>query len=345
MKAAVFHGPGDMKVEETRKPACPDGGAIIKISGSMICGSDIKICNNGHPSLVPPQILGHEACGIISELNDNCGIYKIGDRVALQPSVPCGRCVNCQKGWFNICESQFNYSLHYPGTFAEYVAVPEQALRMGNLVKAPDALTDEEVCLAEPLACVLNGQELLNIRPGETVLIVGAGPIGILQAEMAKVSGAGKILLADISADRLEMARVFGYTGYINAGSTDLVEEVLRLTDGRGVNVAIVTAPSRGPMEQAAGALEYRGRLSLFGSLKKGDSMISVDSRPIHYKELSVIGASSSSAAHIKRALDILAAGMIDAKNIVTHRLPLDKIMEGIELGAAGKAIKIYIYN
>ena len=345
MKAAVFHGPNDMRVEDIPIPQCPDKGALVKLSGSMICGSDIKIYKNGHPAVHPPHIIGHESCGRIVELGDIAGDYHVGDRVTIQTSIPCGKCKNCHRGYFSICENLLGISQNYPGVFAEYVAIPEQAMNMGNLIKAPDCLTDEEVCLSEPLGCVINGQDQLDIRPGEEVLIIGAGPIGILHAELARASGAGRVILAEKSANRLEMAKRFSYSDYVDTGNFGLVEEVLRLTHGRGVDVAIVTAPAREPMEQAAETLDFRGRLSLFSSLGKGNSAITIDSRPIHYKELKVIGSYSSGVIHMKRALNILSTGMIHSKEIITHRLPLDHIVEGIRLGADGLALKVYLNN
>jgi L-iditol 2-dehydrogenase len=344
MKAAVFYGPGDMRVEEVPLPECPPGGALVKLSGSMICGSDIKIYNNGHPNIKPPHITGHESCGRLVEMKAEIPGIKIGDRVTVQTSIPCGSCNNCHRGWFNICENLKGISQNYNGVFAEYVAIPEQAVKMGNLIKAPDSLTDEEVCLSEPLACVINGQDFLSIKPGENVLIIGAGPIGILHAELAKYSGA-RVIIAEKSPSRLEMAKGFSYSAYIDTGKYSLVKETLSLTNGSGADVAIVTAPVREAMEQAVEALDFRGRLSFFGSLKKGDSNITIDSRPIHYKELMLYGASSSGTIHMKRALGILAGGVINSKGIVTHRLPLNKIVEGIKLGIEGKGIKVYLDN
>jgi L-iditol 2-dehydrogenase len=344
MKAAVFYGPGDMRIEEAPTPECPPGGALVKLSGSMICGSDIKIYNSGHPNIKPPHITGHESCGQIVELKTTAGNHKIGERVTVQTSIPCGKCDNCHHGWFNICENLQGISQNYNGVFAEYVAIPEQAMNMGNLITAPENLTDEEVCLSEPLACVINGQDFLHIKPGENVLIIGAGPLGILHAELAKYNGA-RVILAEKSKTRLEMAEAFSYAAYINTDKDNLIEETMRLTGSRGADVAIVTAPVRTAMEQAVETLDFRGRLSFFGSLKKGDSNITIDSRSIHYKELVLYGASSSGTIHMKRALNILAGGVIDSKRIVTHRLPLDKIVDGIKLGMEGKSIKVYLDN
>ncbi len=345
MKAAIFYGPNDMRVEEIPRPECPKKGALIKVSGSMICGSDIKIYKNGHPAINHPHILGHESCGEIVALGDLDEDYAVGDRVTVQTSIPCGKCKNCHRGYFNICENLLAISLNYPGVFAEYVAVPQQAINMGNLIKVHASLSDEEVCISEPLACVINGQEQVEIQLGEEVLVIGAGPIGILHAELAKMSGASSVIIAEKSPMRLEMAKKFGYSDYIHTEGCDLVEEVRRITYGRGVDVAIVTAPAKEPMEQAVELLDFRGRLSLFGSLVKGKSRISIDTRPIHYKELKVIGASSSSVIHMQKALDILKTGAINTKDIITHRLPLDKIVEGIMLGAEGKALKVYLNN
>ena len=344
MKGAVFYGPGDMRAVEVPTPACPVGGALIKLSGAMICGTDIKIFKNGHPRVKPPHIIGHEMCGRILEIDAEGSGLKAGDRVTVQTTIPCGKCRMCQEGNFNICEDLRGISQDYDGAFAEYVAIPEQAMRMGNLIKVQDdALTDEVVCLAEPLGCVINGQELLEIKPGEDVLVIGAGPIGILHAELARISGAGRVFMAENSENRLNIAKGFGYTHYIDAGKTDLIGETLRLTGGRGVDAAIVTAPARAPMEQAVETLALRGRLSLFGSLGKGDSSITIDSRAVHYKELKIIGSSSSATKHMKKALNILSTGRISTDKIITHRLPLSEIVEGLELGIKGEALKVYL--
>lgn len=345
MKAAFFYGSEDMRVLDIPIPACPEGGALVKLNGSLICGTDTKIFRNGHPRISPPQIIGHESCGEIVEIDDKSSPLKIGDRVTVQTSIPCGKCEMCQKGIFNLCETIEAISWNYPGTFAEYVAIPKKAMALGNLVKAPDNLTDEEVCLAEPLACVINAHELIKIVPGESILIIGAGPIGILNAELARISGAGTVIVAQRSPNRLEMAKKFGYTHYIDTGREDLVKEVMRITNNKGVNAAIVTAPEKSVQEQALQTLSLRGRLSLFASLSPDKSGITLDSRLIHYKELTVVGAASSTACQIKKALNILSTKNIRTENIITHVLPLEKIVDGIKMSISGDALKVYIKN
>lgn len=345
MKAAVFYGPGDIRVEEVKNPVCPEGGALIKLHGSLICGTDMKIYKNGHPKIRPPQIIGHESCGHVVEIDSPSYGVKVGDRVTLQTTLYCGKCEMCQRGMFNLCKDVDAISWSYPGTFAEYIAVPERALNFGNLIKAPDNLTDAEVCLAEPLACVINGQQLLKIVPGESVLVIGAGPIGILHAELARISGAGKVVLAENSQNRLAMARKFEYDGYIDTGRSDLVEEARKATAGRGFDVTIVTAPVAPVQEQAFKTLGTRGRLSLFGSLPEGRSQLKIDARNIHYNEIGIFGASSSTTYEMEKALQILASERFRTDLIITDTLPLEKIVEGIQMDCEGKALKVYLKN
>ena len=344
-KAAVFHGPGDLRLATVSKPSCPPGGALVRLAGSMICGSDVKIAKNGHPAVVPPRVLGHEGCGVIEEMDGDCPGCAAGARVAIEPNIPCGNCVNCQRGWFHICINSQSFSLHHDGVFAEYLAVPPRALAMGNLIPVGPGTSDEQACLAEPLACVLNGQEPLAIQPGESVLVIGAGPIGILHAELALLSGASNVIVAETSPSRLEAARSFGRAHVIDSSAENLPDAVLAATDGRGADVAIVTAPAREPMEQGVHALGFRGRLSLFSSLAKDASAITIDSRAVHYKELRIFGASSSSARHMKQALSILGAGGINASRVITHRLPLSRLARGMDLAARGEALKVFISN
>lgn len=345
MKAAIFYGPGDIRVEQFEKPVCPDGGALLNICGTTICGSDTKIYKNGHPKINPPLIIGHECCAEIVEIKAKQTHLKLGDRVTMQTSIPCGSCEMCMKGIFNLCVGIKCISLDYHGTFAQYTAVPAKALEMGNIIKVPENLTDEEVCLAEPLACVINSQNFLNIEPGQSVLIIGAGPTGILQAELAKRRGAGEIFVAQRSANRLKQAQKFNYSAYIDTNKDDLVESIMQLTKGKGVDICIVTAPVHAVQQQAIKTLAYRGKLSLFGSLGVGNSEIAVDSRLIHYKEISVFGAASSTSYQMHQALKILSAGGIRTSDLITHTLPLERIVEGINLSLNGESLKVYIKN
>lgn len=343
MKAAVLQEPGNFTLRDIEKPNRPPGGALVELSGSLICGSDIKISNNGHAAIREPRVLGHEGVGTIVELDGEGAGNFVGQRVAIQPSIYCGHCDNCVKGRYNICENIRSLSLHMDGVFAEYVAVPAEAVAMGNLVAVPGDISDEVACLAEPLACVINGQQPLDIRPGESVLVIGAGPIGILNAELARLSGASPVLLAQHSEKRLALARPFGYDYYINNGEQDLKAAVDEITSGKGLDVVIVTAPARAPMELAPELLGFRGRLSYFSSLPSGDSAITIDSRTLHYKELQFFGASSSSVDDMRRAMNILGSGRVSTDKLITHRLPLAEIESAMALAKSGEALKVYI--
>ncbi|MCL1854738.1 MAG: alcohol dehydrogenase catalytic domain-containing protein [Clostridia bacterium] len=345
MKAAILYAPGDMRVETIEKPICPPGGALVKLHASLICGSDLKIYQHGHPKTPMPQIIGHESCGTIEAIDAPGSGLQAGDRVTIQTSIPCGRCLMCQQGSFNLCENLEAISWGLPGTFAEYIAIPRNAMEHGNLIKVPDSLRDEEVCLAEPLACVINGQELVGFSPGETVLVIGAGPIGLLHAELARAGGAGRILLAERSPNRLKMAEAFGYDRLIDTKAGPLPEQVLTATGGRGANVVSVTAPARAAQEAAVACAALKGRISLFGSLPAGDCAITLDSRAIHYRELKVFGAFSSSVNNMMKALKILASSRIRTDLIITHTMALERIVEGIQIAIRGEALKVLIRN
>lgn len=345
MKAAVFYGADDMRIMDVPKPACPPGGALVRLSGSLICGTDTKIYKNGHPRITPPQIIGHESCGVLEAIDAPDYAIAPGERVTLQTSIPCGKCDMCQRGIFNLCESIEAISWKYAGTFAEYVAVPRDALALGNLIRVPESLPDAQACLAEPLACVINGQELVGIVPGETVLVIGAGPIGILHAELARISGAGRIVIAEQNPARIGKARTFGYSAYIDTSREDMAAAIKSMTGGKGADVTIVTAPAKAAQEQAFETVAPRGRLSLFGSLPSGKSTLEIDSRTIHYKEIRVAGAASSTAYQMKKALSILATGQIRADMMITHTLPLDNIVKGLTLAMNGEALKVYLKN
>jgi L-iditol 2-dehydrogenase len=345
VKAAYYYAPGDIRVEEAPIPDCPPGGALVKMIGNTICGTDVETYKNGYFMITPPQILGHECCGEIAEI-DNKGLeLKIGDRISIQPNISCGVCRYCQQGIFNLCEKMESMPCNYSGTFADYVAVPEKAVSAGNILKVPENVSNQEACLGEPLACVLNAQELLDIELDDTVLVIGAGPIGLLNAEIARIRGAKQIIIAENVQERIEKAKEFNYSGYINTGQEDLVEGVMGITDGIGADVVICTAVNRRVQERAVEALAYRGRLSLFAALPLEEPDISVSNRTIHYRELKIVGGVFCTNHQMKQGLDILSRGVIKSKKIITHTLPLEKITEGIELCLQGKSLKVYLEN
>ncbi|HEX4724397.1 MAG TPA: alcohol dehydrogenase catalytic domain-containing protein, partial [Pseudonocardiaceae bacterium] len=309
------------------------------------CGTDVKIFRFGHHHIVPPRVLGHEIAGDIVGIGDGiAGEWSVGDRVQVIAAIPCGQCADCRRGWQTVCPNQESMGYHYDGGFAEYLVVPAKVLAVDGVNRIPAHVDHVSASVTEPLACVLNGQEIAGVGDGDSVVVVGAGPIGCLHVRLARARGAREVFLVELNPARLELAAdLVRPDAAICAGQTDAVDAVLKLTDGRGVDVAITAAASGQAQQDALRMLARRGRISFFGGLPKDDPMISLDANLVHYRELTIVGASGSSPAQNRAALDLIATGAVRVDDLVTHRMPLTDVLRAIRTVADGEAIKVTI--
>ncbi|HTL40190.1 MAG TPA: zinc-dependent dehydrogenase [Pseudolysinimonas sp.] len=344
MKAATFYAPGDIRLEEIDEPDVAPGEVKLRVRACSTCGTDVKISRAGHPNMSPPQVMGHEIAGEIVAVGAGVEVWAPGDRVQVIAAIPDGTCPDCLAGHQAICPNQTSMGYQYPGGFAEYMIVPAAVLAVDGLTRIPDGLGYAEASLAEPLACVLNGQELARVGAGDTVVVIGSGPIGCLHVRLARARGAARIILIDLNPDRLSAAAALVRPDHTVATDTqDPVAAVLDLTGGRGADVVITAAASGTAQEQGLRMLARRGRLSLFGGLPRDASTISVDANLVHYRELTLVGVNGSTPQQNKRALELIASGAVPVSDLITHRLPLGDVLEGIEIVARGDAIKVTI--
>ncbi len=330
MKAAVLEQLEQMVVKEVERPSIDGDSILMKVEAVGICGSDIRIFRHGNNRVTLPQVLGHEAAGRIVELGSNVNKFKIGDRISLGADVPCGECIFCEAGIGNNCQINYAMGYQFAGSFAEYVLLNKTMVNYGPIHKIPDHISYEEAALAEPLACVLNALELSNIKLGDSVVVIGAGPIGCMIIEIAKLMGATKVILVQRSRPRLEMAKQFGAHAYICSSEENAIERVLEETGGLGADVVITSNPSPEAQVDAIYMAKNRARVNFFGGLPKGKSMVTLDTNIIHYKELFVHGAHGSLPAHHQKAIDLIGSGVIDMKRYISHRYPLDEINQAI---------------
>jgi L-iditol 2-dehydrogenase len=344
VKVARFYAPGDIRLEEITEPQVSAGEVKIRVRNCSTCGTDVKISRSGHPNMTPPQVMGHEIAGEIVDVGDGVVGWVAGDRVQVIAAIPDGTCADCLAGRPTVCAHQLSMGYQFPGGFAEYMIVPREVLRVDGLNRIPEGLGYAEASLAEPLACVLNGQELSRVGPGDVVVVIGSGPIGCLHVRLARARGAAKVILVDLNADRLKKAADLVKPDLaIPSESTDPVAAVLEATEGRGADVVITAAASGAAQEQGLRMLARRGRLSLFGGLPKDHPTITVDSNLVHYRELTIVGVNGSSPAHNREALELIASGAVPVTDLITHRLPLDDLLEAIEIVARGDGIKVTI--
>jgi L-iditol 2-dehydrogenase len=342
VKVARFHAPGDIRAEDAPEPEPGPGDVKIRVRNCSTCGTDVKIFRFGHHHIRPPRVMGHEIAGEVVAAGADVTGWAPGDRVQVIAAIPCGRCEECRRGHLTVCPDQESMGYHYDGGFAEYTVVPAKVLAVDGLNRIPDGVGFAEASVAEPLACVLNGQELARVGDGDDVVVIGAGPIGCLHVRLARARGAARVFLADINPERLEMS-----AGRVRPDAAitgpDLVEQVLKLTDGRGADVVVTAAASGAAQEQALRMAARQGRISFFGGLPKDDPVIACDSNLVHYRELTLVGANGSSPAHNARALRLIATGAVPVADLITDRLPLDGVLDAIGTVARGAAIKVTI--
>lgn len=344
MKVARFHAPGDIRVEDAPEPSPGPGEVKIRVRNCSTCGTDVKIYKYGHHHIRPPRVMGHEIAGEVAELGEGVTGWTPGDRVQVIAAIPCGRCEECARRRPTVCPNQESMGYHFDGGFAEHTIVPAKVLAVGGLNRIPGGLGFAEASVAEPLACVLNGQELARVGEGDDVVVIGAGPIGCLHVRLARSRGAGRVFLADVNPERLAMSagRVLPDAA-IGGRDVDVVDEVLKLTGGRGADVVVTAAASGEAQRQALHMAARQGRISFFGGLPKDDPVIELDSNLVHYRELTLVGANGSSPSHNAQALDLIASGAVPVSDLITHRIPLTEVLEGIGVVARGTAIKVTV--
>lgn len=337
MKSAMLYGKEQIRVTEVPKPTINSREILLKVKAASICGSDVRMIQNGYPGVdeTHPLTLGHEFAGIVEAVGEDVEGYTAGMRITAAPNWGCGICHHCTRGDTHLCAAGYRaFGINKPGGFAEYVVIPEDVIRQGNITEIPDSLSFEEAALIEPFSCVLNGQELTGINTGDTVLVVGAGPIGILHALLARTTGAAKVMMNDLSAERLAVAREIMPDLVTIEG--DLTQRVLAETDGRGVDVAIIAAPAPSAQEQSLQYMAMNGRVLFFGGLPKGRENVSLDSNVIHYRQLRIVGSARANIQQFKTCMALVGSGRIPVDSLVTGRYTIDEFPKAVQ--AAGQA-------
>ena len=343
MQAAVYHGKGDVLVERIAAPDCGPGELRVKIDACAVCGSDLKTYRNGNPRMKPPMTMGHEFTGLVETVGAGVKGFSNGDRVVMATSISCGECCYCRRGWSNLCVSLNPMGFSYPGGMAEYVIIPAIALRNGHVIKVPKGIPPEHAALAEPVSCAVNAVQSCAIHEGETVVVLGAGPLGIMNLFVAREYGASRTILAQREGRRLEQARGFSCDRLVNTTRENLLEVVREETGGVGADCIIVTAPEAAAQEQALDVVRKKGRVCLFASLPVGKSMLSIDSRKIHYGELTVLGASDSTPRQVEEAVSLLARRDFPAERLAHPILGLDQVLEAFRVMESREGMRVVL--
>jgi L-iditol 2-dehydrogenase len=343
MKAVVYHAPGDVRVEEVHAPDCGDGELLVKVDACAVCGTDLKSYHHGNPRIKAPLVMGHEFTGRVEKIGPGARGFDLGQRVVMATSISCGQCYYCRRGWTNLCTRLAPMGFTYPGGMAEYTVIPALALANGHVIPVPPGVPAPQAALAEPLSCAVNSAENCQIATGDTVVVLGAGPMGLMNVCVARGLGAGRVILSEVSPLRLAQARQFDVDILVNPLQEDLPAIVKEATGGLGADVVIVAAPAAPPQELALQLVRKRGTVCLFASLPVGGEMLSINSRLLHYGELRMVGTSDSTPAHVQKAVELIATGRVPAAMLVSHVLPLEGIFTAYELMQSGEALRVVL--
>jgi L-iditol 2-dehydrogenase len=341
MKAAVFEGIENLQIREVPKPGCDPDGVIVKVESCGLCGSDIRNFHAGLRHGVERQIMGHEIAGVVEETGPQTARLKTGDRVAVAPDVSCGTCYYCRRGWVNLCVNHRMVGTHWPGGFAQYLHLPGVVLERGMVHPMPRNLSFDHAALSEPLSSVLASQQNSGVGLGDTVLVIGDGPVGCMHLQVARARGASCVIMVGLM--RLGVVKVFEPDHLIDAASQNPVDEVFKITGGLGADVAVIANPVAKTQEQGLESVRKRGTVILFGGVPKSDPMTTLNSNLIHYNEIRVVGAFSYPAVMHEKALQVLAERRITPEKYITRTVGLDGIVGAIKAAETGVELKVVV--
>ena len=339
MRAMVFHGPGDLRQEEVPWPEPRRGEVVVKIAAALTCGTDVKTLRRGHPVMIPhvPTVFGHELAGTVTAVGAGVHHLHEGDHVVPANSAPCGQCRLCLCGRPNLCEDL----LFVNGAYGEAIALPPRLVAR-NVVSHRPSLPAARAAFAEPLACALLAIERGRVEDGQTVVIFGHGPLGCLLAMVAAARKA-RVVIVGKAGYRLRQVVGLGIAECVDATATDDVLASLRLTLGeRGADVTIDATGRPEVWAQAVAAATRGGTVVFFGGCAPGTT-VPLDTRRVHYEELTLVGAFHHTPETIRRAVDLLDAGAVNPEGLLTHRMGLAGVRDALDLMSRGEALKVLI--
>ncbi|MEK4973684.1 alcohol dehydrogenase catalytic domain-containing protein [Niallia sp. FSL R7-0648] len=322
MKAALYLSEKNLVVGTLNKPTIQPGEALIKVSSAGICGTDMMIFFGKHPRAKAPLAMGHEFSGVIQKINGESE-FNIGDRIVVEPTISCGKCEACLSGNSHVCKTLGLIGIDSHGGFAEYVAVP-----LHRLHKVPDKLSDAHAALTEPVAVGIHTVRRSNVKVGDTVLVLGAGPIGLLIAMTSRLAGADKIYISDVSPYRLSKAEELGFIA-LDGKKIDVVEEVKTATKGIGADVVFEVAGNNITAQQMVHACRTQGQIVVVSVYKQPPT---VDLAAMHFRELSLTTTRCYSHSDFAAAISMMASGQIDVSPLISHELSLDEVEKGFQL-------------
>jgi L-iditol 2-dehydrogenase len=341
MRAALLYGKEDLRIEDLPMPEIGPEEILLQVKAAAICGTDIRMYKNGAKGVGPrsPLVLGHELSGVVVKAGKAVRGVQEGTPVAVAPNMGCGTCDACVSGNTQLCDNGFRaFGINLPGGFAEFLRIPAEAVRQGNLCPIGPEVSFAAAALAEPLSCVYNAFQRCAIRPGDRVLIIGAGPIGLMHAKLARLGGAARVMLNDLSEERLEICRQLEPSLITVAG--EVTQRIMSMTGGRGADVVITACPAPEAQVTALKVAAMNGRVLFFGGLPADRAIVGLDTNLIHYRQLVVSGTTRQSLSQYRAVLRLIEDGLLKVDDLVSARWPVDSIRDGFAAVMRGSGLK-----
>ena len=339
MKAAVVYGENDIRIAEVPTPSPGPGEVLVRVRGSGVCATDVKILGGSGLPKELPTILGHEVAGEIEALGQGVTGPPVGSRVAVYPIAVCGECRFCREDRHSLCPTQYGLAHGVDGGFAEYVLVPARIVALGGILDIGDMAFDL-AAMIEPVACCLSAAGQCRTRAGDHVLIIGSGPLGLMHLIVSKVVGA-RAIVADPKEERLAKAREFGADFTLNPTKADLAKEVRKIT-GCGADVVIAAVGIPKIVEQSLPLVRNGGVFNIFGGTPRGET-IQLDPRWLHYGEIVVTGTFAASLGTFKRSLEFVKENAGTVSKVISVRCGLDELLAAVERVKSADALKTVI--
>ncbi len=340
MKAAFVAGRGIVETKDLPRPTIGDDEILVHMRSCGICGTDIEKFHGDH---ITPPVLGHEVAGEIELAGSDIQTFRKGDRVIVHHHISCRNCFYCKNGLETLCDAYPKSNLD-PCGFAEYFRVPEKLVKGGTIYKLPDSMSFEEGSLVEPTACCIRALRKSGIKAGNSVAIFGVGPVGLTHVQLLRLYGAAPIFAIDVLESRRQMASKLGADTTLDPVSEDVTRKVLDGTEGRGVDFAIVATGNPKAIQQATTSVRSGGKVVLFGAPARG-TLVSLDFSRLFLQEIGIQSSYSTSETEIQMALELIESTRIKPSQLITHRLPLERIVEALHLAESGKAVKVIVEN
>lgn len=343
MKGVVLEGPNQFGPQMIDKPEIGDDEILLKMEKAAICGTDIRILEGKKTKDVRyPSVIGHEMCGTIAEVGNNVKGYKFGEKISIANVIPCGSCSSCLNGRENACMRRTAIGYQYDGGFEEYVRIPKSCIDAGNVVKLPENVSYTAGALIEPLACCIRGLRNAGTGFNDTVLVVGAGPIGLMHIQLSKIAGASKVIVSEPNEFRRQKAAILGGDVIVDPTKEDLNEIVKNETNGEGVDVIILAIGVPAIVNSTLKLCKKGGTVCLFaGFAGTGEATIEVNT--IHYNEINVCGSTAYKRSDYLAAAEMVKTGKINLDEIATHTYKLDDFVAAYEMNKSGAGLKIMI--